>query len=775
MSSVIPNLMLDEKKYFPYPALPYSNGTRKNYFVTAFQDFLILSIKGGLSAADTFNVTINGPRIKVFLDNLKTFSRKQTGLSCSESITTTTNTSTLVTTPNFRLGNLDFVQPLPSDKIYVIPEIIELGLDTNTPADWSLINGLPSDISYNEINTMLRRLGKNVYLRPLYANTLQKPVSDGAFLGDLSSASRTSFDPYNNYNPSTLIEGLIPDVSVYASQYLELFTGLKFFYQRIPLSTIIHLPPGTTAPPDVTIKYTVFPAYIELNSIPNSVNYTIPKELLPNNYPLNTVGEKLPIYVGSELNQIRLWEQIVATNRSSNVTSSLFDNDYQGSLEPSQRFALVSGTSVESKLDKNDYIFRILPISYYTQFGLADYSAKDLNIKNVIMVSPINSGLDPEAYSNADAFRIHATKMGINVISIGFPSQLIKGTTNAIKTFSYNYFDVSGANSFSNTLLNLLTNNNTSTSPTKIKTNASQIGIYFSVLVGHPILLAFSEWIIAQNTNVNISNNVGNFKYLLGNDSLTDLSSLSLTIPFMSDYEFIAARSQAVYDPTLLPVFDENIPSKPISDINNDDSLFLKYQKYYKNLFMAVQRSKERESVINLNKYTVPNLSSSLTTYVKNTENGNVSYQPGGYIQGSKKEIPGSLVNINLTIPKVTKLSGLAAINNILDPITLTTNSNVVAPSNSYDIKGALYRQGKLTLNDEQWSVFDTNQQTSQFNILISKVVNLSSNVYSLTPSDIPVYDYRDLALYSMNSKFNLLTDTPSYQRVNVNPNSNKI
>jgi hypothetical protein len=218
MSSVIPNLMLDEKKYFPYPALPYSNGTRKNYFVTAFQDFLILSIKGGLSAADTFNVTINGPRIKVFLDNLKTFSRKQTGLSCSESITTTTNTSTLVTTPNFRLGNLDFVQPLPSDKIYVIPEIIELGLDTNTPADWSLINGLPSDISYNEINTMLRRLGKNVYLRPLYANTLQKPVSDGAFLGDLSSASRTSFDPYNNYNPSTLIEGLIPDVSVYASR-----------------------------------------------------------------------------------------------------------------------------------------------------------------------------------------------------------------------------------------------------------------------------------------------------------------------------------------------------------------------------------------------------------------------------------------------------------------------------------------------------------------------------------------------------------------------------
>jgi hypothetical protein len=165
-----------------YPALYDTPYNYLNWILTISQDFFILSLKIIVVILDLLGFNLN---LKNYNEFLTVLLKETTRIFNKNNITTTTavtviptttpevsSSTQIITAPiSIKLGYLNRLDPLPTDKIYNIPEIIELScVNSSGVSDNSLINGLASDIVYNEINTLLRRTNKGIFIKPRYSD-----------------------------------------------------------------------------------------------------------------------------------------------------------------------------------------------------------------------------------------------------------------------------------------------------------------------------------------------------------------------------------------------------------------------------------------------------------------------------------------------------------------------------------------------------------------------------------------------------------------------------
>jgi hypothetical protein len=711
------SLSLPDKK-FPYPALPYANGSNKNYVLTALQDISVFSIKTGVSFLDSLNVNIDGPRMKIILEKIRQSIRQRTGASCepmavnvsaltttmttgTATMTMTTGTATMTMTTGtattsvpFRLGYLNFEDPITTsnnpDKTYTIPEIVELSQETFR--DWAVNVGLPSDIEYNKLNVLLRRQNKRVYIQPRYGNTFQ--------------------DPLNLNTPP--IKLLLAALDTYASRYLEIFQGIKFVYSNNPTHSIpLYISEYTQGPP-------------------------------PN---------QLPVYVGTEANQPDVWSTI--KTGPPPTTQRMFDNSYQQSLElpgsvnpNAKRFAFVTGTNFSPALELDDYIFRYEASSNYSQAFLASYIVR-LGATHVITIRADDSSRDAQGVQTAASFDAAVASLSspLTIINIPYRSESLFDANNlplssaARIPILYAYFS-------SIIQPNIINNNNgtmTLIDPLKGSTysnvDPSKVVFYFSSLNGNELTNAFVSWITQSSSG--ISTLVNRFRYIIANATLLSINSpwygdTSLAdvpptgIPgsnarnqFMAEHGFFGVQSEVTIDPVIVPLFPTDVLQHRVTNINSIDSQPIKYQKYYRNLFMALQRSNRRQDIIdNVNTNVIPNIPTTSTPYIVNVGNGTLRYRPGGYIDGGGIEQPTRPINAIPGAVRSVRLGSLGAINNVLSPPSLINDpqGNAISPATVYDIKGALYRQSKLTTSNGLWTVFDKNQQNQAFQLTLTQL-----------------------------------------------------
>jgi hypothetical protein len=749
------SLSLPDKK-FPYPALPYANGSNKNYVLTALQDISVFSIKTGVSFLDSLNVNIDGPRMKIILEKIRQSIRQRTGASCEpmavnvSALTTTMTTTMTVTTSStnntvpFQLGYLNFEDPITissnPDKIYTIPEIVELSQETFR--DWAVNVGLPSDIEYNKLNVLLRRQNKRVYIQPRYGNTFQDPL-------DLSKPRDTT---------------VTGKLDTYASRYLEIFQGIKFVYS-------------------------------------NSATRSIP--LYVSEYTQGPPTNQLPVYVGTQANTPDIWSTI--KTGPPPTTQRMFDNSYQQSLElpgstnsNAKRFAFVTGNSVPPNLSIDDYIFRHMPTSNYSQAFLATY-VSNINITHVIMIRADDILRDSQGFQAAADFNAEAAKVipPITTINIPYRSQQLFDANNVPLSLSaqipilYAYFSSIVQLSIVNNHDNTVTLMDQGKGLTYNNIDSSRVAFYFGAREGNPLTNAFVSWITQDSSGINTL--VNRFKYILGNETLVSVNvpwygdTSSADIPpnglpdsnarnqFVATHNFFGVRAQGSIDPAIVPTFSTEVLQHRVMNINSSDSQPVKYQKYYRNLFMAIERSGRRRDLINTqSEYMIPSIPSMSTPYIVDMGNGTLQYRPGGYIDGGGIEKSQNLATIISAIPRSIRLGTLGAINNLLSPplVVNDPHGNAISPATTYDIKGALCRQFKLCTSNGLWSVLDKNQQSQSFQLSLTRVVkpDVNKNFYAyqnigLGSGNTAIHKFiRDPA----NSNNVIGTDSPVFTTVDI-------